>query len=75
MFTGNDFKRTNKISVPEGFKNPYNARRKRKGKTAKDRAGNAHARAASRKAIPIRCTSSHNPSSWPEKGQDFWGRG
>lgn len=47
--------------------------RYRGGKTAADRAGGAAHRAAQRKLIPIRCTSSHEPSRSMEREPGYWG--
>ena len=47
----------------------------RGGKTHRDRDGGSHQRSRERKMIPIRCTSSHNPGSSTERGQEYWGRG
>lgn len=59
---------------PEKIRAKYSDRR-RFDKTKKDRDGGSHQRSRERKMIPIRCTSSHNPGSSTERGQEYWGRG
>ncbi len=64
---------TMKINIDPEFKNPYNESRIRHGKTRRDHANGAHARAAARKQLPSRCTSNHRSTGADTRGPAFWG--